>query len=84
MSSISVGKDAIVAIGENGVGSVGKDLTIDAKDSISLTCGKASILMKKDGSITIKGKDISIDGSGKITAKASSDMTLKGSKINQN
>ena len=84
MSSISVGKDAIVAIGENGVVSVGKDLTIDAKDSISLTCGKASILMKKDGSITIKGKDISIDGSGKITAKASSDMTLKGSKINQN
>ncbi|EAU45638.1 hypothetical protein R2601_22132, partial [Salipiger bermudensis HTCC2601] len=49
-----------------------------------LTCGKASIVMKKDGSITIKGKDISIDGSGKITAKASSDMTLKGSKINQN
>jgi type VI secretion system secreted protein VgrG len=40
--------------------------------------------MKKDGSITIKGKDIVIQGSGKITAKASKDLTLKGSKIGAN
>jgi type VI secretion system secreted protein VgrG len=40
--------------------------------------------MKKDGTINIKGKDITIEGSGKINVKASSDMTLKGSKILQN
>jgi type VI secretion system secreted protein VgrG len=40
--------------------------------------------MKKDGSISLKGKDIVITGSGKITVKASGDMTLKGSKIGAN
>jgi len=40
--------------------------------------------MKKDGTIVIKGKDISIQGSGKINVKASSDITMTGSKILQN
>jgi len=40
--------------------------------------------MKKDGTITIKGKDINIDGSGKINAKASSDVVIKGSKVGVN
>ena len=61
-----------------------KNLTINAGDSISITTGSASISMKKDGTIVIKGKDISIQGSGKINVKASSDITMKGSKILQN
>ncbi len=40
--------------------------------------------MKKDGTITIEGKDITVKGSGKINVKASSDITMKGSKIKQN
>ena len=40
--------------------------------------------MKKDGTIAIEGKDITIKGSGKINVKASGDITMKGSKINQN
>jgi type VI secretion system secreted protein VgrG len=40
--------------------------------------------MKKDGTISIKGKDIIVEGSGKISIKASSDITMKGSKIVQN
>ena len=40
--------------------------------------------MKKDGTITIEGKDITLNGSGKITVKASGDVIVKGSKINQN
>ena len=63
---------------------VGKNLAIDAGDSITITTGSASISMKKDGTITIKGKDITIEGSGKINAKASSDIIMKGSKILQN
>jgi len=38
----------------------------------------------KDERITISGKDITIKGSGKINAKADSDMILKGSKIGMN
>ena len=40
--------------------------------------------MKKDGTICIEGKDITVKGSGKINVKASSDITMKGSKINEN
>ncbi|MHC9236930.1 type VI secretion system Vgr family protein [Pseudooceanicola sp. 502str34] len=83
-SIVTVGKDSLTQIGENGAIDVGKTFTLNAGDSLNLTCGKASILMKKDGTITISGKDINITGKGKISAKASSEMTLKGSKINQN
>jgi type VI secretion system secreted protein VgrG len=71
-------------IGKDDVMQVAKALGISAGDEIVLTCGSASIGLKKDGSILIKGKDIVIEASGKITAKASGDMTLKGSKIDQN
>ena len=57
---------------------------VTAGDEVSITTGKASIVMKKDGTITIKGKDITIDGSGKINVKASSTITMKGDKILQN
>jgi type VI secretion system secreted protein VgrG len=63
---------------------VGKNLVIDAGDSVQIKSGSASITLKKDGTITIEGKDVRIEGSGKITVKASSDITLKGSKILQN
>ena len=63
---------------------VGKVLAVTAGDEISFTTGKASILMKKDGTIVISGKDISVTGSGQITAKATKDMVLKGKKILQN
>jgi type VI secretion system secreted protein VgrG len=45
---------------------VGKNLIVDAADSIVIKTGDASISMKKDGTITIKGKDTTIAGSGKI------------------
>ena len=77
-------QDRTASIGQNDSLNVGKVLAIQAGDEITLTTGSASILMKKDGTITIQGKDITIKGSGKITAEASGDMTLKGSKILQN
>jgi type VI secretion system secreted protein VgrG len=63
---------------------VEKKMLIDVTDEITIKTGQSSITMKKDGTITIKGKDITVDASGKVTAKASSDMVLKGSKIAQN
>jgi type VI secretion system secreted protein VgrG len=80
----NVGKARTTTIGEDDKLSVGKNLVITAADSISITTGSASITMKKDGTITIKGKDITIEGSGKINAKASNNIVMKGSKILQN
>jgi len=81
---VSIGKDRTVSVGGGDTLTVGKTLSITAADEITITTGDASIIMKKDGTIQIKGKDITIEGSGKITAKASSDLTLKGSSIKQN
>jgi hypothetical protein len=53
-------------------------------DEIILKTGGASIVMKKDGTIDIKGKDIAVTASGRISVKAGSELTLKGSKILQN
>ncbi|MBB6408625.1 type VI secretion system tip protein VgrG [Mesorhizobium sangaii] len=82
--TLKVGKASAVDVAEDGSFKIGKNFVIDAGDSISLTCGSASIAMKKDGTIVISGKDITIKGSGKIGIKASSDITMKGSKINEN
>ena len=79
-----VGETRATKVGKDDALKVGKKLTIDAGDQIALKTGSASITMKKDGSIVIKGKDITIEGSGKINVKASSDITMKGSKIKQN
>jgi type VI secretion system secreted protein VgrG len=57
---------------------------IDAGDSVTIKTGSASITMKKDGTIVIKGKDITVEGSGKIDAKASKNIVMKGQKILQN
>ncbi|RWO32171.1 MAG: type VI secretion system tip protein VgrG [Mesorhizobium sp.] len=82
--TLKVGKASAVDVADDGSFKIGKDFAIDAGDSISLTCGSASITMKKDGNIIIKGKDITVNGSGKINIKASSDITMKGSKIHEN
>jgi type VI secretion system secreted protein VgrG len=89
---IGIGKNRTFTVGENQETEVGKDdnltvgknMAIDVGDSISIKCGKAEITMKKDGTITLKGKDLTLKGSGKINAKASGAVTIKGSKIGQN
>ena len=73
-----------VGIGKTDELNVGKTFTLVAGDQIKLKTGDATITMKKDGTIEIKGKDVKITGSGKVDVKASSDVTIKGSKISQN
>ncbi|RWE97670.1 type VI secretion system tip protein TssI/VgrG [Mesorhizobium sp.] len=82
--SLSVAKDSGISISQDSSIKVGKKLMIDAGDEILIQCGSAKIMMKKDGTIGIEGKDISVKGSGKISIKASSDITMKGSKISEN
>ncbi|MGB8814870.1 MAG: type VI secretion system tip protein TssI/VgrG [Paracoccaceae bacterium] len=79
-----VGKDASLQVAGALTINVGKTYLLEAADSITLKCGSATIIMKKDGTINIEGKDISLTGSGKINAKASSEVSIKGSKINNN
>jgi len=62
----------------------GKKILLNAADEITLQSGDASIVLKKDGTIEIKGKDIKLQGSGKLTMKADSEISMKGSKIAQN
>lgn len=82
--TIEVGEDRQTQIGKDDLIQVGKKFYLEAGDEITLKTGSASITMKKDGTIQIKGKDITIIGSGKISAKASGNMVLKGSKIAEN
>jgi type VI secretion system secreted protein VgrG len=79
-----IAKERKVDVSDNDTLKVGKKLMITAADEITLKAGDAIIQLKKDGTIVIKGKDIKIQASGKISAKASSDITLKGSQVKQN
>jgi len=82
--AVSIGKDRSVRVDGEDRLQVGKKLMIEAGDEIVLKTGSATLIMKKDGSITIKGKDVVVQASGKLGLKASSDVTIKGSKISQN
>lgn len=82
--SLSVAKDSGISVGEDSSIKIGKKLVVDAGDELLIQCGSAKIMMKKDGTIGIEGKDISVKGSGKISIKASSDITMKGSTITEN
>jgi type VI secretion system secreted protein VgrG len=66
--SLTAGDDFAISGSKKGV--------ISIADELSITCGKASIVMKKNGDITINGKAITIKGSG--------DVIIKGKKILQN
>ncbi|MBZ9961179.1 type VI secretion system tip protein VgrG [Mesorhizobium sp. B2-4-2] len=82
--SLKVGKGSAIDVAEDMSIASGKNITINAKDSITLECGSASITMKKDGTILIDGKNISIKGGGKIDISASSNVNIKGSNVHNN
>ena len=82
--SENVGDNRSSSVGKDDSLQVGKNLTIDAGDQIVIKTGKASISMKKDGTILIQGKDITIKGSGAINIKANDNVVVKGKKILEN
>ncbi|HEY6365657.1 MAG TPA: type VI secretion system tip protein TssI/VgrG [Candidatus Binatia bacterium] len=81
---LTIGHDGRLVFGRNLVLNVGnslsieaqKTLTIAAADELTLKCGQAAIVLKKNGDISITGK--------KISVKASGDLVLKGQQILQN
>lgn len=82
--SISAGKDASFSSAKKMSLSVGDDFAlqgkkkgvIDIADELTIKCGKAVIVLKKNGDITINGN--------KITIKSKDNMVFKGKKILQN
>jgi len=70
--------------GLNLIEKVGKAITIDAGDEITIKTGDSSLHMKSDGTITLTGKDISFVASGEMTAKCTENMVLKAKKILEN
>jgi type VI secretion system secreted protein VgrG len=82
--SSGVGANQTLRVTQDLAMSVGKNVVINAGDSLTLKVGPASLTMRKDGSIVIKGTDITIEGSGKINRKVRRDVVLKGRKIVDN
>jgi type VI secretion system secreted protein VgrG len=82
-STVAVTKDSTTTVSGAAKLDVTKGLLVSAKtvgikaaDELSLVCGSAKIVLKKNGDITIQG--------GKITIKGSGDVTVKGSKVGIN
>ncbi len=73
---MDAGKKMNLSAGDDFGISGSKKGVIDIADELSITCGKASITLKKNGDIVIDGKKLNIEGSG--------DVVVKGQKILQN
>lgn len=97
--AVSAGGHLSVVAGNRMSLASGREITLDSRDltltaavefavesgqQLGLGCRDASLAMKKDGTVSLKGKDVTIQASGKLNAKASSDVVIRGSKIVQN
>lgn len=80
----NVETDKVVSVGEKLRMTAGKDFSVeaakkglvDAGDKLVLSCGKASITLKKNGDIQISGNKIEVKGKG--------DVKIKGQKVTNN
>lgn len=89
-ASLNVGKNQTVQVNKDRTTqvmgkqdtNVGKKWTIVVGDEIEITCDKAKLVMKKDGTIQAEGKDINVKASGKVTVDAKKDVTVKAKKAN--
>lgn len=81
---VKIGRNRTHDVGEIDKLTVGDELVINVGKQITIMTGESSIVMKKDGTIKISGKNISIVGTGKILAKADSDVVIKGQNSKDN
>ena len=73
---LSAGANLNAAAKGNVAISAGKKGSLTAADELTLKCGSAVIVLKKNGDIVVNGK--------KISLKGSADVVVKGSKIGHN
>ena len=57
---------------------------LEAQDQMVISCGDATIVLKKDGHIAVKGHEADIAAMGKASIKAGGVLSLKGSRIIEN
>lgn len=81
---LNVGLIMATLVGTDKISKVGNTYSITAGDELNITVGKASLVMKKDGSIIINGHTFHLGTSGEQVFKADADITLKGQKILEN
>lgn len=81
-ATLSTDKDFSVTNGKVSVSSEGGKLKLSAADELSLTCGSASIVLKKDGSIDIQGSKKATMGTpgSSITAEPAA-VSVNSAKI---
>jgi type VI secretion system secreted protein VgrG len=81
-ATLSTSTDFTVTNGKVSVSSDGGALTLSAADELSLCCGSASIVLKKDGSIEIQGSSkVSVGTPGTSFTAEPSGATVNGAKI---
>ena len=76
----TVTKDRATNAKENDTLDVGKKYTLTAADQITLECGAAKIVLKKDGTIEISGKDVKLKGTAS-TAIDATKVDVKGTQV---
>jgi type VI secretion system secreted protein VgrG len=74
--TVSAGKAIGLSAGTDFNVQAGKNATIEATEQLTIACGQATIVLKKNGDITING--------AKVQVTASGDLALKGSKLTGN
>lgn len=75
-ADLNISKTTKLTSGDNLTINGNKKAVFNIKDQLTLKCGRASIILKKNGDIQLKGKVLNF--------KASGNMKLKGSKIAEN
>ncbi|MEJ0035903.1 MAG: type VI secretion system tip protein TssI/VgrG [Gammaproteobacteria bacterium] len=82
----TITKDRATSAKESDALTVGKKYTLTAADQITLECGLAKIVLKKDGTVEISGKDVKLTGTMKATVDATqtaifgTQVDVKGTK----
>ena len=61
-----------------------RSVQVLASDELVLRCGDASIVLNKNGDIVIHGRDITLKARGKVNTKGSSDVPVRGTKVQDN
>ncbi|NHZ66757.1 type VI secretion system Vgr family protein, partial [Massilia genomosp. 1] len=81
---LNVGMSMATIVGKSQITQVENSIAIVAGDELSITVGKAKLLMKSDGTIIFNGHTFSVGTSDEQVFKADGNITLNGKKILEN
>jgi phage protein D len=74
-------KDLIVEVEGEGKKTVKKSFVLDAATELTLVCGQAKLVLKKDGTIQLSGMNITVAGNGNLTVEGKTGAAVKGAKV---